>query len=202
MGRMPRLVDYGARFEFLREAVCAIVARDGVAALSQLSVARELGLSLPSVKRSIRSAAVLPQLGTELALRHHRQALLRLPRSERFVEHDCALDWLMTLVPTSEQELVVARAWSALATGYAPADAVVRDHLTAWHELLAGGVHAFLRTLQHHGAAALEPVEVDTEALRLAALVTGLIAARCAAAASAEEARQVLAGHLRSLGQQ
>jgi len=62
--------------------------------------------------------------------------------------------------------------------------------------------YTLLRTLQHHGAAALEPVEVDTEALRLAALVTGLIAARCAAAASAEEARQVLAGHLRSLGQQ
>ena len=43
MWDMVRVLDYGVRIEQAREAVLAIVARDGVAALNQVSLAAELG---------------------------------------------------------------------------------------------------------------------------------------------------------------
>ena len=74
---MVRVLDYGVRIEQAREAVLAIVARDGVAALNQVSLAAELGLSLATVKRSVSSAKVLPRLGVDLLARRFRREVTR-----------------------------------------------------------------------------------------------------------------------------
>jgi len=74
---MVRFLDYAVRIEQAREAVLAIVARDGVAALNQVTLAAELGLSLATVKRSISSSRVLPRLGVELLARRFRREVAR-----------------------------------------------------------------------------------------------------------------------------
>lgn len=62
---MPKLVDYAARFAFLREAAFTLVRDRGVGHLSRRAVAAELGLSLGSVRRLLDPAVPLEQLAAD-----------------------------------------------------------------------------------------------------------------------------------------
>lgn len=190
---MPRLVNHLARFETIREAVCTIVVRDGVAALSQQSVAREIGMSLPSIKRTIANASVLPGIGADLLLRAHRRSCVFLPRG--LDDFDAASDFLTGFIPSSQDDLRFAKAWNALTSGFAPVDRDIRDYLEQWHEHLAGSMSVFLRS-----ATWIDEADRAVEADRLAALLTGLTAGRCAGTLSQDTARDVIERHLRSLG--
>jgi hypothetical protein len=124
---VPKLVDYAARFEFIREAVCAVVDRSGAAALTQRSVAEELGISLTTIKRLIDSAESLPSLGLELVQRERRNRA----RSRRDSGLPRAVALLLTQLPTDEESLAHARVWESVTSAHSR-DGRVREFREAW----------------------------------------------------------------------
>lgn len=77
---MPKLVNYSARFEFLREAAFTVVRDRGTAALSRHAVAAALGTSVNTVRRLLSPDAnllVLAATEVERRRRHGRFGRLR-----------------------------------------------------------------------------------------------------------------------------
>jgi hypothetical protein len=114
---MPKVIDYGARFAQLQQAVFALVLAEGVHAPSRRSVAKVLGLSGSTVHRLIAREADLVSMAADEVVMQRRIALSRPPRDE--ATRDRAVRMLLDLVPLSrqraEQELVWFRL--TLATG-------------------------------------------------------------------------------------
>ena len=72
---MPKLIDYAARFDLMREAVYEITLRDGPTAITLPAVAAHLNTSVSSLRRVLRSAEELPLLGFQWAERQRRRRL-------------------------------------------------------------------------------------------------------------------------------
>jgi hypothetical protein len=104
---MPKLVNYAARFEFLREACFTLIAESGVHALSRPRVAAVLGASVSTVRRVLDADASLGLLaGDEVA---RRRRLVSFARSRRGREPAATL---FDLLPEDDQvptELVALR---------------------------------------------------------------------------------------------
>ena len=72
---MPKLIDYSARFEFLRQAAFARVRDHGPEGLSRRSVAEVLGMSESTVRRLVDASAPLTDLAAdEVTTRWQRSA--------------------------------------------------------------------------------------------------------------------------------
>ncbi len=50
---MPRLIDWGVRYDLIREAVVRIAARDGAGAVTPDTVAAELACSTSTLRRTV-----------------------------------------------------------------------------------------------------------------------------------------------------
>ncbi len=79
---MPKLVDYAARFAFLREACFTLVANGGVHALSRPRVAQVLGTSPSTIRRLLDAEASLAELATGEVERRRRRARFRRARRD------------------------------------------------------------------------------------------------------------------------
>jgi hypothetical protein len=105
---MPKLVNYAARFVFLREACFALVWRGGVQALSRQEVARVLGTSVSTVRRLVASEASLASLAADHVDSRRRTTWWQ----RRSKVEDRALADLLALVPSDsdlDTELVALR---------------------------------------------------------------------------------------------
>ncbi|MEO5651196.1 MAG: hypothetical protein ABIN79_13990 [Marmoricola sp.] len=166
---MPRLIDYGARFELAREAVLAVTLRDGAAAVNMQTVSRELGVSVATVRRFVSNAQGLPQLG--LGFIERRRMVRRFTGGGVAALRDPPLQRLMAAVrlelPLTEGQLAQDRAWEALvAANSGPTiDKFVEDQQAEWQHL-AGAVIVALGVPE-----AQRPLEVAT----LIALMNGLL---------------------------
>ena len=181
---MPKLVDYAARFEFIREAVCAVVDRGGAAALTQRSVAEELGISLTTIKRLIDSAESLPSLGLELVQRERRNRA----RSRRDSGLPRAVALLLTQLPTDEESLAHACVWESVTSAHSR-DGRVREFREAWSSELDG-------LISH-----ISDNQIDDQGrLLLRAVFDGLLQAVIQRRVELEAAHAALRAHLDSLG--
>lgn len=112
---MPKLIDYAVRFELMREAVLAIAARDGAQGVSAATVAKYMGVSADTIRRSVVSPAVLPHMGLELVARRRRVRRLMHGRGgQEAGSLAAALSRLQVELPLDEVRLEEARAWASL----------------------------------------------------------------------------------------
>src|SRR4051812_39947214 len=113
---MPRLIDWGVRYELVRESVIRIVARDGVAGVSMAAVAQDMHVSLATLRRALDRPDRLSQMGVSLLVRQRRSRRLMRgcpPGVERgSLEH---ITWILASeLPTDEEDREQVRAWTAL----------------------------------------------------------------------------------------
>jgi hypothetical protein len=190
---MPKLIDWGVRYELIREAVVRIAAREGAGGVSFVTVAAELRVSVSTLRRTLDSPNALPQMGTSLLarLRRQRRYMRGCPRGvERgSVEH---VVWTLTSeLPVTEEDLEQERAWVQL-TGPGASEACTElrrgdeDYLDA---LMLGALKR-LGTEESFRA---------QQTIALRALLDGLIAARCRETVTVDEALACLDTFLRGL---
>lgn len=110
---MPRLVDYPARFAFLRRAAFVVVRDHGPHALSRRAVAEVLGISVNSVVRLVADDADLRLLALDEVERRRRQALWRRPRG--LEGPDLAVALLRSLVADDEDRIAEELVWHRVA---------------------------------------------------------------------------------------
>jgi hypothetical protein len=82
MAGMPRLIDWGARFGFIREAVVRLAAGGGASAVTIPAVAAQLGVSSATLRRALAEPDILPWMGADWIARerHYRRFLRGVPR--------------------------------------------------------------------------------------------------------------------------
>lgn len=214
---MVRVLDYGVRIEQAREAVLAIVARDGVAALNQVTLAAELGLSLATVKRSVSSSRVLPRLGVDLLARRFRREVTRQGWPDTRAEFDCAVacqvgalaggplegsvaegtrdEWMVALralwcaLPRDDSAVEDARSWATLTAAFSGCDDVIRELRDEREAWITGLVEDVVDRFP------MPIASRDHEAALLLAVVTGLIDIAARGRVAPEVARAALIRH-------
>jgi len=188
---MPKLVDYSARFDFIREAVCTVVLRGGAEAVNMRTVAAELRLSVASLRRALNSSEALPVLGLQLIERRRRARWLR--GSGESDPLGRALAALAAELPLDEQRVEEAVVWGALTAARSRQDDRVHklaaDRDTALDSLVGRLVSV---------AEVPEP-DRDYESTRLRAVVDGLTAAVCVGRLATTEAGRMLHRHVEEL---
>ncbi|MET0837437.1 MAG: hypothetical protein ABWY19_01560 [Marmoricola sp.] len=190
---MPKLIDYSARFELIREAVVRIAARDGGAAVTLESVAVEMRLSASTLRRTLSSPDVLPEVGVVWLARQRQQRRfrrglpLRIERGSVGQAH-----WLLWgELPSDEEDIGQARAWAELTVvGTSARVATLRRDRDLYLDELVAQVIDFLE-------AAVASREL--EGVRLRALLDGLVAAACRGTVTAEQMSASLEEHLLEL---
>jgi|SRR5680860_427293 len=185
---MPKLIDYGVRFELVREAVVRVTLRDGTGAVTVSGVAADLQVSPATLRRLLASPGVLPWLGLQLIARRQRTRRLvrttasvmdpahELPRSCRSLELE---------LPVDEERAAEARAWAGLTS--IGATSSVEEMRVDRATLLSHLVGDVLDALD------LEAEVREVERVRLQALVDGL----STAAAGESATPDLIAGALR-----
>jgi hypothetical protein len=192
---MPRLIDWGVRFELIREAVVRIAAREGSGAVTIDSVAAELRVSSTTLRRTLSppTPEVLRGMGLDYIVRMRRirsYMIGRPPGSELdSVEH---IAWVLANeIPTDEQHLEQEQAWVQLTfLGAGEASVEHRVQHDAYLDSFVRGCLARLGT---------EEATREVVAIHLRALVDGLTSALCRSSISGEEATDCLTTHLRRL---
>jgi AcrR family transcriptional regulator len=191
---MPRLIDYGVRFELIREAVVRVAAREGGAGVTIGSVAAELKVSGSTLRRTIDSSAVLPGLGVAWIDRMRQYPRFQLGKTLERGTAERVIRTIRRELPIDDEELERERAWLAL-TGIG-ASGRCRESRDAHHAYLEG-----LSTLV---VEQLVPDEArrEFEATRLSALVDGLVAAACRGGISLEQMHATFDRHMAELVEQ
>ena len=100
---MPKVIDYVARFAFLREAAFAVVSQDGLCALTRQGIADQLGVSISTVRRLLDADASLEELAASHVVTRRRRTWLAH-------RHDASAGHSSTLAA----ELLPADEWSAV----------------------------------------------------------------------------------------
>lgn len=221
---MPKVVNYAARFEFLRRAAFLVVRDQGPHALSRRSVASALATSVNSVRRLVSEDADLRQLAAdEVAQRRSRGRwdqrrdltgddratfLLRrvLPDEPHRVAEE--LVWLRLVIdscaPTVGDDTVATLQVEHLVAdrGYVPEEHRPPDPATAPEDTLVDLWREHDELVDRAVTAALAAVEVDcpAERARTRAVVDGLLLSTCLGRTSPEEAVATLRHHVATLG--
>jgi hypothetical protein len=190
---MPKLIDWGVRYELIREAVVRVAARDGLGGVSLPAVAAELRMSPSTLRRTVEPVDALPQMGAGLLarLRRQRRYLRGCPRgaANGSVEH---MVWVLTAeLPTDEEDLAGQRAWFELTgIGADESSAELRRADETYVDALIAGVLAKL------GSDETTRIE---QSILLRAVLDGLIAARCRETVTIEAAVECLDRCLRQI---
>ena len=221
---MPKLINYAARFEFLREACFTLVAESGVRSLSRPRAAAVLGASVSTVRRFLDADASLTGLaGDEVARRRRLASFARRSR-----DRDPAATFF-DLLPADDQvptELVALRlraearpavVWTVRSTWSDDTDLTLADRFQiAEHGYVARSSQApepshddeltsLVRGWDHEVdcllTRALDQLGVGaedrkTEHALVRAVVDGLTMARCLTGLDDDLARQALSLHL------
>ena len=190
---MPKLIDWGVRFDLMREAIVRIAARDGASAVCLASVAAELQISSSTLRRALSSPDVLPDMGVLwIARQRVRRTWRRGPQhgtEHGSVEH--AIWCLVTEVPMHEEDVERERAWMHLtAAGASERTRKMRAEHDEVVDQLVRGVLVLIGS---------EAASRDHHATRLRALVDGLTLALCRSSITPEQARECLDAHLREV---
>ncbi|WP_370417764.1 TetR/AcrR family transcriptional regulator [Streptomyces sp. QH1-20] len=201
---MPKIVDPEARRQAVAAAVLRVVSRDGLEKASLRNVADEAGLAIGSVRHYVTDQAELMMLALrELGRRVDRRVYAH---AEQLLDPDADIDrrartedLLAELLPLDETRHEEAVLWLAFTTA-----ARTRPELRARADALHEGMHALvvrvLREWQRVGGLP-EALDVETEALRLSALLDGLAlqVVLQPAHVTPDDARRVLRRHLGAL---
>lgn len=222
---MPKIVDYAARFEFLREAAFRVVHRDGPEVLSRRRLATELGCSESNVRRLVSESASLPALAAQEAVSRSRHARMRQPRLRDDDPLARAVDLVTRHVPEDVAGAGVHLVWLKVSLARPsvtertrPADedglplpARVQIADQGWTDLDEGpsdpertddpAIEDVCTTRdadeEHDLKAALELVDASPSSLaELRALVHGLSLDVCLGHLEAKDVRTVVQGHL------
>lgn len=112
---MPRLIDYSARFAFMREAAFAIVRDRGVAQLSRRAIADELGVAPGAVRRVLDPGARLESLAADEVINQSRRRRWTWPKPRPDQgEHDHPVALLRRLLPDSNTRIDEELVWLRL----------------------------------------------------------------------------------------
>jgi AcrR family transcriptional regulator len=191
---MPRLIDWGVRFELIREAVVRVAARDGGLGVTYASIAAELHVSGSTLRRTVDSTDALPYLGVAWIARLRQYARFNHAKSIEVGSVAHVIKVIRRELPIDADEVDRERAWAALtAIGASEDCAKVRDE----H-------HVFLDWLLAAAVARLLPdgQRTEFEVLRLRALMDGLIAAVCRESITVEQMLAVFDRHISDLLEQ
>lgn len=131
---MPKLIDYGVRFELMREAVVRLAAREGAAAVTLARVATEMNVSSHTLRRALARADALPVLGLGLIERQRRHRWLTTPGPRRIGSPALsrANATLALELPLNPARIEETRAWTALTTAFG-GEAVARKEPPTRH---------------------------------------------------------------------
>lgn len=105
---MPRLVDYGSRFAFLREAAFEVVLTRGVDALSRQSVAQVQGVSASTVRRLVAADADLVALAADEVVTRRRRGRWRAAGT---TDRQRAVELVCGLVPDADDRIDEELVW-------------------------------------------------------------------------------------------
>jgi hypothetical protein len=109
---MPKLVDYAARFEFVREAAFAVVLDTGPANLSRQALADALGTSLSTIRRLVRPEASLAGIAAQAVEKRRAHGRWGMPRGEDRLRNASRL--LQSVQPASEEQIDEETVWLRL----------------------------------------------------------------------------------------
>jgi hypothetical protein len=186
---MPKLVDYAARFDCIREAAYTITHRDGVAALSLPAVADELAMSTRTLHRLMASPGDLPQLGFQWVERRERTRWRTTgPWFSGETSGVRAANALLGLLPFTDERCQDARVRRLLLAGF-PDQAWARRATDVTREL-------FPRLCRESLPSDLGEDRRDYESARLVALVSGVIEGACTGTIRPEETAGIIGRHL------
>ncbi|MCW2846897.1 MAG: hypothetical protein JWR90_871 [Marmoricola sp.] len=189
---MPRLIDWGVRYDLIREAVVRIAARRGAEAVTIDSVATELKLHPSTLRRALSSPDVLRAMGVAWIVRRRGARLYLRGRGTHeygSVEH---LSWALQMyLPLDEDDLEHERAWKELTT--AGMDEQSARHRQNWDEALDKLIDQVL------GMLGTEPTSRPQLSVQLRALIDGLISALCRSDITSDQAIECVEATLRQL---
>jgi hypothetical protein len=109
---MPKLVDYAARFEFLREAAFAIVLDDGPSGLSRQALAHVLGTSLTTVRRLVAPSASLSAIAAQAVERRRAHGRWGIPATGD--AHRNAHRLIASVLPATDERVDEELVWLKL----------------------------------------------------------------------------------------
>ncbi|MFD6276941.1 TetR/AcrR family transcriptional regulator [Streptomyces sp. NPDC060209] len=189
---MPKQVDYEERRRRIADAVCTLIARSGMEAVSLRDVAAQAEVSMGAVQRCFRTKEDMLLFALEHISRHvTERAGLRIAAASRPQAASTLLSHTLTEIALLDEESATrARVWLAFATR-APAGeklaAVLHDTYAELHDLIAWLIRygQSTREVPQH----LDP---DREAHTLLALADGLTVHVLAGHHSPATARAVL----------
>ena len=190
---MPKLIDWGVRFELMREAVVRLAAGGGAGAVTLTAVAAELRVSPSTLRRTLSSPDVLPEMGVAWIARQRQYPRFR--GRPKGVEHGSIehAAWVIRReLPADEGALERERAWRELTTlDASPGSIELRDDHDAF---LDGLVTSVVELVSPHGASN------ELEAVRLRALMDGLNGAVCRGSITLEAMQTALDRHMSEFG--
>lgn len=109
---MPKIVDYAARFEFVREAAFAVVLDSGPASLSRQALADALGTSLSTIRRLVSPDASLAGIAAQAVERRRAHGRWGMPRGEDRLRNASRL--LESVLPESQEQVDEEVVWLRL----------------------------------------------------------------------------------------
>ena len=187
---MPKLIDYSSRFELIREAVARIAARDGGTAVTVESVAAEMHISTSTLRRTLSTPDVLPEVGVVWLARQRQQRRFNRGLPLRIERGSVAqAQWLLWgELPGDQEDIDQARAWAELTVvGTSERVARLRRDRDLFLDDVVAQIVDFLGV----------PVPSrKLESVRLRALLDGLTMAACRGTVAPEQMRASLDAHL------
>lgn len=186
---MPKLVDYAARFEFLRRASFVVVLDQGPHALSRRGIAAALGTSVNSVRRLLSEEADLRELALGEVAQRRRQGRWG---QRGLAGPGLAVHLLRTLLPDEERRIPEELVWLRINIDARPPGLPEDDSVAALRAEYALADRGCLLE-EPDAAAASAPAQDDPVAARLAeddALVAVVVAKALAAIGVEDEAEQ------------
>ncbi|GAB3195329.1 TetR/AcrR family transcriptional regulator [Geodermatophilus arenarius] len=196
---MPRTVDATVRRRQLAEAVWRVIRRDGVSGASVRNVAREAGTSTGSLRHWFATQDELLHFAMTLVIERARERAEAVAAAGGPLVPSL-LRVLEETLPLDEERRAETEVWLALT-----ARALVDPRLAELRDRSAADLRAFCAHAVQALVAAGEArpdLDPDLEAERLYAVLDGLAvhAVTRPSTLPPDRAREVLAAHLRSLG--
>ncbi|MFD5130095.1 TetR/AcrR family transcriptional regulator [Streptomyces olindensis] len=193
---MPRQVDYEERRVRIADAVCALIARSGMEAVSLRDVAAEADVSMGAVQRCFRTKEDMLLFALEHVSRHVSERADRRIAAASEPQAAATLLWhtLAGVALLDAESKAQAHVWLAF-VGHAPASerlsAVLRETYAKLHDLVVW----IVRYGQDTGEIPRH-FDADQEARSLLTVADGLTMQVLAGHQSTETARAVLQRHI------
>jgi AcrR family transcriptional regulator len=174
---MPKIVNAEQRRHEVVQAVYRVIRRDGLDKASLRNIADEAGLAIGSVRHYFADHAevmtfAMKELSEQTGQRVRQHVHRLLNPSPQLNRRQAVLDLLTEFLPLDEQRRLETTVWLAFV-----AAARTRPPLQPYAERVYDGFRMILRRLLSHLTAAgklTEPIDLDVETERLAALLDGL----------------------------